>query len=59
MKSMNFFDKNVKLGSSDEELKTFIINAYKVMLARGIKGCYIYSCNENLRNYLKQYFDFI
>ncbi len=54
-----FFDKNVKLGSSDEELKTFIINAYKVMLARGIKGSYIYCCNENLRNYLEQYFDFI
>lgn len=54
-----FFDTNVKNGSSDEELKEFILNAYKVMLARGIKGCYIYCCNENLRDYLKKYFDFI
>lgn len=53
-----FFDKNVKQGCTDEELKTFILNAYKVMMARGIKGCYIYCCNKNLREYLKQYFDF-
>ena len=54
-----FFDKNVKHGSTDEELKTFILNAYKVMLTRGIKGCYIYCCNSNLREYLKRFFDFI
>ena len=53
-----FFDKNVKQGSSDQELKAFIINAYKVMMARGIKGCYIYAYNKNLQEYLKKFVDF-
>lgn len=39
----------------DDELKTYIINIYKTMLTRGIKGTYIYVCDENLRNYLKKY----
>ncbi|MBQ2915000.1 MAG: DUF2075 domain-containing protein [Clostridia bacterium] len=54
-----FFDKNVKLGSTDEETKSFVLNAYKVMMTRGIKGCYIYCCNPNLREYFKRFFDFI
>lgn len=54
-----FFDKNVKQGSTDQELKSFILNAYKVMMARGIKGCYIYAYNKNLREYLKKFVDFI
>ena len=34
-------------------IKTYIINAYKVMMERGIKGCYIYAHNEGMRNYLE------
>lgn len=52
-----FFDENVKKGASDEELKKYIINSYKVMLTRGIKGCYIYACNAGLRKYLAQFFE--
>lgn len=52
-----FFDKNVKKGSSADELKRYIVNAYKVMLTRGIRGCYIYACNEGLRGYLSQFFE--
>lgn len=51
-----FFDKNVKIGATPEQLKTYIINAYKVMMERGIKGCYIYAYNEGLRAYLSQFF---
>ncbi len=50
-----FYDTNVKRGTSSLEVKKYIINAYKVMMMRGIKGCYIYCCNENLRKYLKQF----
>ena len=50
-----FFDSKVKQQTTDEQLKQFIINAYKVMLVRGIKGCYVYACNKNLRKYLKQF----
>lgn len=37
-----------------EEIKTYVINAYKVMLERGIKGCYVYAHNEGLREHLKR-----
>ena len=50
-----FFDQKVKQQTTDDQLKQFIINAYKVMLVRGVKGCYVYACNDNLRNYLKKY----
>ena len=50
-----FFDSKVKQQTTDIQLKQFIINAYKVMLVRGIKGCYVYAYNKNLRDYLKQF----
>lgn len=50
-----FYDSKVKQQTNDEQLKKFIINAYKVMMVRGIKGCYIYACNKNLRDYLKRF----
>lgn len=49
------FDINVRKGCTDSEIKTFIINTYTTMLARGIKGCYVYACNKNLREYLQKY----
>ena len=54
-----FCDKNAKIGSTDDEIKMFILNAYKVMMTRGINGCYIYACNKNLREYLKKFIDII
>lgn len=51
-----FFDRNVKAGATDEELKQYIVNAYAVMMKRGIKGTYIYVVNDNLRRYLSGYF---
>ncbi len=50
-----FFDSKVKQQTNDDKLKQFIINAYKVLLVRGIKGCYVYACNSNLREYLKRF----
>lgn len=50
-----FFDSKVKQQTTEEQLKQFIINAYKVMLVRGIKGCYVYACNKNLRSFLSKY----
>ena len=51
----NFYDQNVKAGCSEEVVKQYIINTYTTMLARGIKGCYVYACNSNLQKYLKKY----
>jgi DUF2075 family protein/predicted GIY-YIG superfamily endonuclease len=51
-----YFDKNGKNGvTNPEDLKTYIVNIYKTVLYRGIKGVYIYACNENLKQYLKKH----
>lgn len=52
-----FYDKKVKTGVDDDTLKQYIINSYKVMLTRGIKGCYVYACNPRLQNYLKRFIE--
>lgn len=49
-----YFDKYGKNGiKTPEDLRTYIINIYKTIMYRGIKGTFIYACNEGLRNYLK------
>lgn len=51
-----FFDTKVKEATSPEKIKEFIINAYKVMMVRGIKGCYMYACNPGMKKFLKKWF---
>ena len=48
-------DTNVKRGTEEETVEEYIINTYKVLLERGIKGCYIYACDESMQEYLKKY----
>ena len=52
-----FFDAKVKEGTNDTDLKKYIINAYKVMMTRGIHGCYIYACNPKMQAYLSRFID--
>lgn len=52
----NYFDKNGKQSIKNiSELKEFIINIYKTILLRGIKGTYIYVCDSNLKEYFKEH----
>lgn len=37
-------------------LKDFILNIYKTILLRGIKGTFVYACNPNMQKYLAQFF---
>lgn len=53
----SYFDKYGKIGSSDEELEEYIKNIYYVLLTRGIKGTYIYVCDEELRKYMSLFID--
>ena len=32
----------------------YVRNIYRVLMTRGMKGCFLYICDENLRNYMKQ-----
>src|SRR5690606_19519012 len=48
----NYHDKNGKQSITDpDELKAFILNIYQTLMLRGIRGTYIYACDENLRDY--------
>jgi DUF2075 family protein/DNA replication protein DnaC/predicted GIY-YIG superfamily endonuclease len=51
-----YFDKKGKQGIKDPKLlKSYILNIYKTMMLRGIKGTYIYVCDNELRKYLKSF----
>lgn len=41
--------------AGDEELRSFVLNSYKVLLTRGVRGCFVYVVDKNLREYLKQF----
>lgn len=51
----NYFDRNGKVGINDDQLHDYIINIYKTIMYRGIKGTYVYCCDEKLREYFKNY----
>ena len=39
----------------DAILRAIIKNTYRTLMTRGMKGCYVYVCDEKLRNYIKQW----
>jgi DUF2075 family protein/SOS-response transcriptional repressor LexA len=52
-----YFDKYGRIGATESELKKYIINIYKTLMYRGIRGTYVYACNKELRDYLKQHIE--
>lgn len=50
-------ENNKQLGVvySDDDLLTFIRNIYGVLLTRGMRGTYVYVCDEPLREYLRDH----
>ena len=50
-----YFDKYGKQQATDEDLKSYIINIYKTIMYRAIKGSFIYACDKNLREYFKEH----
>lgn len=51
-----YFDTNGKNGiRNPEKLKRYILNIYKNMMYRGIRGTFIYACDPALREYFKQH----
>jgi hypothetical protein len=56
IKKENYFDKNGKQSIvNPDELTSYVVNIYKTIMLRGIKGTYIYVCDEDLREYFSQY----
>ena len=49
-----YYDRSGYMGIRDKkELERYIINIYKTLLTRGIKGTYIYVVDKNLRDFLQ------
>lgn len=48
-----YFDKTGKknLLNQPDVLNRYIRNIYKVLCSRGMRGCYVFICDENLRKY--------
>lgn len=54
-----YFDINGKKGVADlKELELYIINIYKTLLTRGIKGTYIFIVDKNLRDYFVEMYNY-
>ena len=59
----NYFDvkgkeKNTFLNIeySDDDVLQLVLNIYRVLLTRGILGTFVYVCDPDLRDHLRQYF---
>jgi DUF2075 family protein len=60
----NYFDKKGKENNpvlgieySDDDVLHFVLNIYKVLLTRGIKGTFVYVCDPDLREFLRVKFN--
>ena len=52
----NYHDKNGKNSIQDSnQLKEYILNIYKTLMLRGIRGTFIYACDPTLLEYFKMY----
>lgn len=53
----SYFDQQGKSGVANKpkELLEYLTNIYLTLLTRGVKGTYVYVCNDELREYLKRF----
>jgi len=52
----SYFDRNGKQSvRSLDQLKQYILNIYRTIMLRGIRGTYVYACDDGLRDYLRQH----
>lgn len=52
----SYFDRNGKQSvKAAAELKQYILNIYRTIMLRGIKGTFVYACDKDLRDYLRQH----
>lgn len=54
--SKNYHDRNGKQTIEDpNKLKQYILNIYRTIMLRGIRGTFLYACDDSLRRYLKRH----
>ncbi len=42
------------LRRSGDGIDSYVRNIYRVLMSRGMKGCYVYFCNKDVENYFKK-----
>ncbi|MBQ0018188.1 MAG: DUF2075 domain-containing protein [Clostridiales bacterium] len=54
-------DQQGKSGCADDTdaLREYLTNIYLTLMSRGIKGTYLYVCDDNLRNYFEKYVEVV
>ena len=59
----NYFDvkgreNNKKLGLefTDEDIRQYVLNIYRVLMTRGIQGTFVYVVDDALRRHFENYF---
>lgn len=52
-----YFDQNGKKTASYDELFEYIKHIYYVLMTRGIRGTYLYVCDDELRKYMSEYIE--
>ena len=57
----NYYDQQGKSGVAfnPEALRSYLTNIYLTLLTRGIKGTYIYVCDDELRKYFERFIDVV
>jgi uncharacterized protein len=51
------YDGGLKRGTSDEDFTRLVKNTYRVLLSRGLKGCYVYFTDEKTRDFFESRID--
>ena len=53
----NYYDQKGKSNTTDKQLLEYILHIYATMCTRGMRGTYLYICDEKLREYLNNYIE--
>lgn len=53
----NSYDSGLKRGTDIETFTELVKNTYRVLLSRGLKGCYVYFVDEQTRNFVESRMD--
>ncbi|MEX2563432.1 MAG: DUF2075 domain-containing protein [Nitriliruptoraceae bacterium] len=51
------YDGGLKRGTTDEDFTRLVKNTYRVLLSRGLKGCYVYFTDEKTRDFVESRID--
>lgn len=51
----SYYDRKNKEQKDKEALKESVLNTYRVLMTRGIRGTYVYAADPGMKEYLKRY----